>query len=129
MGSTTHEHTEMDPVPEAPKSKSDYVPRKCCITNALLTSKDHASVQINVGHVDHNGIYKRDEYHLLLVWNYPPPRRGRCWSQPPLRAGWVHELPCSQVEREHKILAHRQLMSVKGQQVDTDVAVLRLLHV
>merc|ERR1711881_503460 len=53
-------HTEMDPVPEAPKSKSDYVPRKCCITNALLTSKDHASVQLNVGHVSQNGVYTGD---------------------------------------------------------------------
>ncbi|KAI4307297.1 hypothetical protein L6164_030501 [Bauhinia variegata] len=26
-------------------------------TNRLITSKDHASVQINVGHLDENGIY------------------------------------------------------------------------
>lgn len=26
-------------------------------TNRLITSKDHASVQINVGHLDDNGIY------------------------------------------------------------------------
>lgn len=26
-------------------------------TNRLITSKDHASVQINIGHVDENGIY------------------------------------------------------------------------
>ncbi|KAM7272925.1 hypothetical protein ACFE04_027589 [Oxalis oulophora] len=34
-----------------------YIPRKCSATNRLITSKDHASVQINVGHVDENGIY------------------------------------------------------------------------
>ncbi|XP_008224719.2 PREDICTED: 40S ribosomal protein S21-2-like [Prunus mume] len=34
-----------------------YVPRKCSATNRLITSKDHASVQINVGHLDENGIY------------------------------------------------------------------------
>jgi small subunit ribosomal protein S21e len=48
-----------------------YVPRKWCIvpsaavpflltvvsaaTNRLITAKDHASVQINIGHVDENG--------------------------------------------------------------------------
>ena len=29
-----------------------YVPRKCSYTHRLLTSKDHGSVQINVGNVD-----------------------------------------------------------------------------
>ncbi|KAJ6538564.1 ribosomal protein S21e [Mycena latifolia] len=32
-----------------------YVPRKCSATNRLITSKDHASVQINVVDVDSNG--------------------------------------------------------------------------
>jgi small subunit ribosomal protein S21e len=26
-------------------------------TNRLITSKDHASVQINIGHLDENGVY------------------------------------------------------------------------
>ncbi|BFG34341.1 hypothetical protein CerSpe_206150 [Prunus speciosa] len=34
-----------------------YIPRKCSATNRLITSKDHTSVQINVGHLDENGIY------------------------------------------------------------------------
>ncbi|CAG8495390.1 5615_t:CDS:2 [Ambispora leptoticha] len=34
-----------------------YVPRKCSATNRLITSKDHASVQINVGNVDAQGRY------------------------------------------------------------------------
>jgi len=34
-----------------------YIPRKCSATNRLITAKDHASVQINVGHVDQNGVY------------------------------------------------------------------------
>ncbi|KAL3688482.1 hypothetical protein R1sor_014791 [Riccia sorocarpa] len=34
-----------------------YIPRKCSATNRLITSKDHASVQLNVGHLDENGIY------------------------------------------------------------------------
>ncbi|CAL5433229.1 unnamed protein product [Camellia sinensis] len=34
-----------------------YIPRKCSATNRLITAKDHASVQINVGHLDENGIY------------------------------------------------------------------------
>lgn len=34
-----------------------YIPRKCSATNRLITSKDHASVQINIGHLDENGMY------------------------------------------------------------------------
>ncbi|KAF2316856.1 hypothetical protein GH714_042197 [Hevea brasiliensis] len=34
-----------------------YIPRKCSATNRLITSKDHASVQINIGHLDANGLY------------------------------------------------------------------------
>jgi small subunit ribosomal protein S21e len=34
-----------------------YIPRKCSATNRLITAKDHASVQINVGEVDDNGRY------------------------------------------------------------------------
>merc|ERR1712094_84263 len=64
MGLSTVTLVQMDPAPVtdslAVKSKSDYIPRKCCITNALLTSKDHASVQLNVGHVDQYGIYTGD---------------------------------------------------------------------
>eukprot|EP01018_Ginkgo_biloba_P013745 Gb_27652 [translate_table: standard] len=34
-----------------------YIPRKCSATNRLITSKDHASVQLNIGHLDENGVY------------------------------------------------------------------------
>ncbi|KAH0908603.1 hypothetical protein HID58_031924 [Brassica napus] len=34
-----------------------YVPRKCSATNRMITSKDHASVQLNIGHLDSDGIY------------------------------------------------------------------------
>ncbi|OIW12850.1 hypothetical protein TanjilG_24783 [Lupinus angustifolius] len=34
-----------------------YIPRKCSATNRLITSKDHASVQINIGHLDESGVY------------------------------------------------------------------------
>jgi small subunit ribosomal protein S21e len=34
-----------------------YIPRKCSATNRLITAKDHASVQINIGHLDANGVY------------------------------------------------------------------------
>ncbi|XP_057525171.1 40S ribosomal protein S21-like [Amaranthus tricolor] len=34
-----------------------YVPRKCSATNRLITAKDHASVQINIGHLDDRGVY------------------------------------------------------------------------
>ena len=32
-----------------------YIPRKCSATNALITSKDHASVQIEIADVDDQG--------------------------------------------------------------------------
>ncbi|CAG8656106.1 2085_t:CDS:2 [Acaulospora morrowiae] len=34
-----------------------YQPRKCSATNRLITAKDHASVQINIGEVDDKGQY------------------------------------------------------------------------
>jgi len=37
-----------------------YVPYKCSATNRLITAKDHASTKINIGHVDHNGIYNSE---------------------------------------------------------------------
>eukprot|EP00898_Chlorokybus_atmophyticus_P003445 jgi/Chlat1/4100/Chrsp26S08853 len=34
-----------------------YIPRKCSATNRLITATDHGSVQINIGHLDENGVY------------------------------------------------------------------------
>ncbi|KAJ8905858.1 hypothetical protein NDN08_002363 [Rhodosorus marinus] len=34
-----------------------YIPRKCSATNRPLTAKDHASVQINIGKVNEDGLY------------------------------------------------------------------------
>ncbi|KAG9293184.1 hypothetical protein G9A89_010521 [Geosiphon pyriformis] len=34
-----------------------YVPRKCSATNRLISAKDHAAVQINIGDVDPQGRY------------------------------------------------------------------------
>jgi small subunit ribosomal protein S21e len=34
-----------------------YIPRKCSATNRLITSRDHAAIQINIGHLDQNGVY------------------------------------------------------------------------
>merc|ERR1711977_615584 len=63
MGSTRI--TMAEPVEEvnelmAKKNHDYYKPRKCSVTNRLLGSKDHASVQINVGSVDKCGIYTGD---------------------------------------------------------------------
>lgn len=33
-----------------------YIPRKCSITNRIISAKDHASVQINIGELDNNGV-------------------------------------------------------------------------
>mmetsp|Transcript_11077 Transcript_11077/g.26270 ORF Transcript_11077/g.26270 Transcript_11077/m.26270 type:complete len:83 (-) Transcript_11077:114-362(-) len=37
-----------------------YIPRKCSWTNKLIQARDHASVQINIGHLDESGIYSKE---------------------------------------------------------------------
>jgi len=37
-----------------------YIPRKCSATGRIITAKDHASVQINIGEVDANGVFTRE---------------------------------------------------------------------
>lgn len=32
-----------------------YTPRKCSVTNRVISAKDHASVQINIGEIDETG--------------------------------------------------------------------------
>ncbi|KAI3919507.1 hypothetical protein MKW92_033019 [Papaver armeniacum] len=34
-----------------------YIPRKCSATNRIITAKHHASVQLNIGHIDERHIY------------------------------------------------------------------------
>ncbi|MCO5560833.1 hypothetical protein L7F22_014453 [Adiantum nelumboides] len=34
-----------------------YIPRKCSTLKRLITPKDHASVKLNIGHLDENGFY------------------------------------------------------------------------
>ena len=34
-----------------------YIPRKCSYSNRLIEAKDHSSVQLNIAHVDENGVY------------------------------------------------------------------------
>ncbi|KAL3160996.1 40S ribosomal protein S21 [Trebouxia sp. C0009 RCD-2024] len=34
-----------------------YIPRKCAWTNKLITAKDHAAVQLNIGHLNEEGMY------------------------------------------------------------------------
>ncbi|GAB5356153.1 hypothetical protein AAMO2058_000266700 [Amorphochlora amoebiformis] len=46
-----------------------YYPRKCSATNRLIAAKDHASVQINIGHVDSNGSYT-NEYSTFALCGY-----------------------------------------------------------
>ena len=36
-------------------------------TNRLISAKDHAAVQINVGHVDENGIYIKGDYTTFAL--------------------------------------------------------------
>eukprot|EP01115_Flamella_aegyptia_P014441 TRINITY_DN82213_c0_g1_i1.p1 TRINITY_DN82213_c0_g1~~TRINITY_DN82213_c0_g1_i1.p1 ORF type:complete len:97 (-),score=30.20 TRINITY_DN82213_c0_g1_i1:106-366(-) len=46
-----------------------YVPRKCSYTNRLITAKDHASVQINVAHVDEEG-YMTDSFTPFVLCGF-----------------------------------------------------------
>merc|ERR1712060_554851 len=46
-----------------------YIPRKCSWTNRLITAKDHASIQLNVGHLDANGVYT-NTYTTFAVSGY-----------------------------------------------------------
>jgi small subunit ribosomal protein S21e len=46
-----------------------YVPRKCSWTNKLITAKDHAAVQINVGHLNADGVYTGQFTTLALAGN------------------------------------------------------------
>eukprot|EP00343_Euplotes_focardii_P007787 CAMPEP_0205820504 /NCGR_PEP_ID=MMETSP0206-20130828/3152_1 /ASSEMBLY_ACC=CAM_ASM_000279 /TAXON_ID=36767 /ORGANISM="Euplotes focardii, Strain TN1" /LENGTH=97 /DNA_ID=CAMNT_0053115285 /DNA_START=49 /DNA_END=342 /DNA_ORIENTATION=+ len=34
-----------------------YIPRKCSATNRVIGAKDHASIQLNIGHIDANGTF------------------------------------------------------------------------
>lgn len=46
-----------------------YIPRKCSWTRRLITAKDHASVQINVGNVDTTGRYN-GEFKTFALCGY-----------------------------------------------------------
>ncbi|EFJ48497.1 component of cytosolic 80S ribosome and 40S small subunit [Volvox carteri f. nagariensis] len=46
-----------------------YIPRKCAWTNKLITAKDHASVQINIGHLDANGVYTNQFSTFAIAGN------------------------------------------------------------
>ncbi|KAJ6288032.1 hypothetical protein OIU77_024138, partial [Salix suchowensis] len=50
-----------------------YIPRKCSATNRLITSKDHASVQLNIGHLDGNGHYTGQFTTFCSLWFRPCP--------------------------------------------------------
>ena len=43
-----------------------YIPRKCAWTNRLIDAKDHASIQINIGHLDDTGVYTGQYTTLAL---------------------------------------------------------------
>ncbi|BAT80261.1 hypothetical protein VIGAN_02325900 [Vigna angularis var. angularis] len=56
-----------------------YIPRKCSATNRLITAKDHASVQINIGHVDENGIYN-GQFSTFALCGFIRAQFGACFS-------------------------------------------------
>ncbi|KAL8507104.1 hypothetical protein ACS0TY_017841 [Phlomoides rotata] len=73
------------------------IPRKCSATNRLITSKDHASVQFNLGHLDERGVYTGafstfDFLHFVLVSDaYTTPNESQKQQQIPHREEGVKE--------------------------------------
>lgn len=47
----------------------DLVPRKCTATNRIIGAKDHASVQLNIGNVDANGVYTGNYETVVFYGN------------------------------------------------------------
>ena len=43
-----------------------YIPRKCAATNKVIAPKDHASVQIAIGHVNAEGVYTRENTNVAF---------------------------------------------------------------
>jgi len=47
-----------------------YIPRKCSATNRLITANDHACVQVNIGHVNANGVLVPGEFTSFILSGY-----------------------------------------------------------
>ncbi|CAH0488601.1 hypothetical protein KXD40_006231 [Peronospora effusa] len=52
---------------EAGESIDIYIPRKCSWTNRILAAKDNASVQINVGRVNADGVFTGESDTFALA--------------------------------------------------------------
>ncbi|KAL3652595.1 hypothetical protein CASFOL_002276 [Castilleja foliolosa] len=61
----------VDPTPLATSSIAQ--PLQISATNRLITSKDHASVQINVGHLGPNGVFTVVEMFAILAEIFAAP--------------------------------------------------------
>ncbi|AAK39651.1 40S ribosomal protein S21 (nucleomorph) [Guillardia theta] len=46
------------------KIVGEYIPRKCSLSNKLINNKDHASIQISIGVLDKNDLFK-GEYDIF----------------------------------------------------------------
>lgn len=59
-----------------------YIPRKCSWTNRLITCKDHAAIQVNVGHLGPDGTYNGN-YSTFAISGYVrnKVRIRRIWSR------------------------------------------------
>jgi len=71
-----------------------YIPRKCSATNDLIEAKDHASVQINIGDIDKNGVYTNTSTTIALC-------------------GQVRERARADIELNRLCLEHKILKSIK----------------
>ena len=56
-------------VPPSTRRTTHTIPRKCAWTNRLITAKDHAAVQINIGHLNADGVYTGAFTTLALAGN------------------------------------------------------------
>ena len=44
-----------------------YIPRKCSYTNRVLSAKDKASIQFDIGEVDENGLYTKKTVKTIAL--------------------------------------------------------------
>jgi len=79
-----------------------YMPRKCSATNRLITAKDHASVQINVGHVDESGKYTGQFTTFALCGH--------------IRATGESDAAVNRLCRQHKLMPEPRTIGVEKQE-------------
>ena len=76
------------------KSTDLYIPRKCSSTGRIVNNKDFASVQINIGLVDENGVYTGQTKTYILSGDVRKRGEGdQAINRLAIRDGLIREQP------------------------------------